>query len=211
MTDYAIRITRTFDEMGTAIERIASKCKKCVVYQHEGSRPHCHLLLVECQVSTDTLKNYLKAQLGVVDKSDWSFKKCQENYDKYITYMSKGIHKWSYQKEFEEKFLEEKRAEWKDKAVESRSDTTAAKKKAKKDCWEIILEVRSQLSFKDTLGTFGWATYCEQTNEQIYDIMIKKLEENKIRAADYELKRWLHTIVRGHDENLKRNILKSLV
>lgn len=204
--DYAVRITRTYDELGDSVKSIAQKCKQVIVYQHEGSRLHCHLLLVECKVSTDTLKNYFKKTLGVVDKSDWSFKVCNEFTNKYITYMSKGKYKPSFVKGFEENFIEERQKEW----VEKKAATiVAAKKKSKVEYWDIILDIRSQLTFKDTSHIWQ-TTECEQSYEQIYDMLIKKLEENKIRAADFELKRWMHTIVRQWDNNLKRNILKSM-
>lgn len=207
MTDYAIRITRSFIELGNSIEAIADKCKKVVLYEHEGSRTHCHLLLVECKVSTDTLKNYFKKTLGVVDKADWSFKVCTEFYNRYITYMSKGKYMYKYQKGFEESFLEEKRNEWVEKVV---VESPTATKKVKKEYWRIIEEVRSQLTFTDESGLWGLTRKCNQSNTQIYDLLIAKLEENKIRSADFELKRWLHTIVREYDENLKYNVLKSL-
>ena len=207
-SDYVVRITRTYDELRDVIAKIGTKCQKIVAYEHTGSRVHCHLLLVECKVSTDTLKNYVKEKLGVVDKSDWSFKKCTEFYDKYITYMSKGTLQWKYQEGFEEEFLEKKKSEW---VVKNEVHVLPSNKKNnKKDYWEIIMEVRSQLTFHNTSGIWE-SRYPVQSNSEIYDMLIKKLEENKIRAADYELKRWFHTIIREYDQNLKKKILDTLV
>ena len=119
--------------------------------------------------------------------------------------MSKGNIQWSFQKGFEDAFLEQKKSEWVEKKVPTSKEGT----KKKKDYWDIIMEIRSELSFVDTSHIWE-SRVCQQSNSEIYDIMTKKLEENKIRAADYELKRWLHTIVREYDRNLKKSVLKSL-
>lgn len=84
-----------------------------VVYEHtEASRPHIHMLLVGCSVSTDTLKNYIKKELGVISSRDWSFKTAKSDYDNYIKYMSKGYIEPCYNKGFEETYLTDCRLKW---------------------------------------------------------------------------------------------------
>lgn len=92
--NYAIRVTVEYSKIMTAIDKMVLQSEKTVVYQHDAddevSRTHVHLLLVNCKVSTDTLKNWIKKDIGQVNKSDWSFKSADTGYHKFITYMSKG-------------------------------------------------------------------------------------------------------------------------
>lgn len=95
--NYAVRISRAYEQIQEVVVRIEGVCKNLVVYQHDAdeevSRTHCHMLLVSCEVSTDTLKNWFKKQLGDVNKTDWSFKAAATELDKmtgFMTYCSKG-------------------------------------------------------------------------------------------------------------------------
>lgn len=93
--NYAIRVTAPYDDLKAFCDQLVSCCSKVVVYEHNASRVHIHGLLIDCKVSTDTLKNYVKRSLGVstFPKSDWSFKTLHEGNpvgDDFIIYMSKG-------------------------------------------------------------------------------------------------------------------------
>lgn len=93
--NYAIRITNAYQELASFCEQLSKCCDKVVIYEHQANRVHIHGLLVNCKVSTDTLKNYVKRSLGVstYPKSDWSFKTIWEGNpvdDNFIIYMSKG-------------------------------------------------------------------------------------------------------------------------
>lgn len=86
---YAVRITEPYTALKPFWDRLAETATKLVVYEHPDGRVHNHAL-VETQVSTDTLKNWVKRALNVTryPKTNWSFKTAQD--DKFITYMSKG-------------------------------------------------------------------------------------------------------------------------
>lgn len=86
--DYFIRITYSYEQLRDSIIAISAKCSSVVVYEHEGKRVHIHALLKDCNVSTDTLKNYVRKSVGCVAKTDWSFNKAFN--DECIIYMSKG-------------------------------------------------------------------------------------------------------------------------
>lgn len=174
MAHYAIRITRSYDVLGTVIERMAGKCKALLAYEHTHSkRVHCHLLLVGCEVSTDTLKNYIKAKLGVVDKEDWSFKTCASDYDKYITYMSKGNINPSYIKGYENAFLEQKKNEW---VSPQNTVKIVSKKKSQLTKFEIVQLIVDKLPKEESLS-----------DKEIIEVIIQVLKDNKQAIGMYKI------------------------
>lgn len=102
---YAIRISRKYEELEQFFIRLEDQ-PILAVFEHpeddEVNRTHVHFLL-QTDVSTDTLKNWIKKALDVktFPKTDWAFattykdhqgKAVDVNLD-FITYMSKGILK----------------------------------------------------------------------------------------------------------------------
>lgn len=84
----AIRISFPFNRLAKVFSKVKDVSQKLVVYQHDATRVHVHALIVGCTVSTDTLKNWIRKEVGQVAKSDWSFVTAQN--EEFITYMSKG-------------------------------------------------------------------------------------------------------------------------
>lgn len=83
-------MTRSYACLKPFFEKLSANCDKLVAYQHdESSRVHVHALVVNCKPSTDTLKNWIRANAGKVEKTDWSFVQKDVN-ENFITYMSKG-------------------------------------------------------------------------------------------------------------------------
>jgi len=89
-----IRITKSFADLNDFPTKLAEVCDVLVVYEHEAdediSRTHIHCYADNPQVSTDTMKNWVKKALGTTKfpKTDWSFEEAQDV--GFITYMSKG-------------------------------------------------------------------------------------------------------------------------
>lgn len=89
MADYAVRISRPSCDLSGVYDRISGVSTLLVVYEHpDVSNVHVHMLILGCSVGTDTLKNYVRKELGTVLAKDWSFK-AKANKD-FIAYMSKG-------------------------------------------------------------------------------------------------------------------------
>lgn len=89
MSDYAIRITRASCDLSGVYDRFAGVSTMLVVYEHpDEGNVHVHMLMMGCKVGTDTLKNYVRKEVGTVLAKDWSFK-AKANKD-FIAYMSKG-------------------------------------------------------------------------------------------------------------------------
>lgn len=95
----AIRVSRPYKDLVGVFDRIKDSCDKYIVYQHgadgKTARDHVHALVVGCTVSTDTMKNWIKKELGVsaFPRNDWSFATQLQKKPvtkEFITYMSKG-------------------------------------------------------------------------------------------------------------------------
>ena len=89
-----IRVSRSYAELKDFPTKLAEVCDVLVVYEHEAddeiSRTHIHCYADNPQVSTDTMKNWVKKALGttVFPKTDWAFPEAED--EGFITYMSKG-------------------------------------------------------------------------------------------------------------------------
>jgi len=89
-----IRISRSYADLKEFATKLAEVCDVLVVYEHEAddeiNRTHIHCYASNPQVSTDTMKNWVKKALGtkVFPKTDWSFPEAED--EGFITYMSKG-------------------------------------------------------------------------------------------------------------------------
>lgn len=114
------RVRRTYEELKDFFPRLTDKCSQLVVYEHpESGNVHVHFLIMDIIVSTDTLKNYIRSQVGLVNKVDWSFKTTTKDgpitHDSKlgaITYMTKGKYDSSYQIGFTDQVLNECKAKW---------------------------------------------------------------------------------------------------
>lgn len=91
----AFRVSEPAAKLSGFYDQVKTVSTQLVVYEHRASQVHIHGLIIDCKVSTDTLKNWIRKCLGikVYDKSKWSFKTEYEgkpvDYN-FITYMSKG-------------------------------------------------------------------------------------------------------------------------
>jgi len=85
----AVRITLGFDQVSQIVERWIDHVDQIITFQHdEANRIHCHLLLLNCRVTTQRLKQLsLRTERG---QGFWSFKACDNDLQRYITYMGKG-------------------------------------------------------------------------------------------------------------------------
>lgn len=95
MTDLAIRVTRSYDDLAPAILMISNVSDKIVVYEHpDKDNVHCHMVVLGCTKGTDTLKNYIKKHCGILKATEWSFK-AKATMD-FVAYMSKGKYDPKY-------------------------------------------------------------------------------------------------------------------
>lgn len=128
--DIAFRVSSSYDSLTDFITKLSEVSEKVIIYQHDATRIHIHGLVQDCRISTDTMKNWIKKCLNVKSfpKSDWSFKSVDDDYGKYITYMSKGKLSPMYVKEFDDEFVEQCRNEWVDYVKSSNPVKTSSDK-----------------------------------------------------------------------------------
>lgn len=229
MNAFCGRITRPYSDLSGVFSEWTKDCEYLFVYEHDAdekvNRTHCHLLLIGSKRDNKGIKNissYKKLQLK--GNEDHSYKKYDNVYDKghegewyeYVKYMTKG--KLDYKLAYghnADVICENSKLKWVEpKSVEDK--VVKVDKEKKKDYWNVVLEVREQLTWVEVSDLNSYITGSKklvpkESYEQVYWLMVKSLEKHKIRAADYELKRWLHTIVRNYSDKLAENILKSLV
>lgn len=122
--NYAVRITTPYDAYQKILSLWALKVGKLVVYEHVGDKTektHVHLLIMESSVDAERLKQIAKENGSVPSGNKfWSFKTkhkhhgplTKETMDRYVTYMSKGIHEPKYYTGVTPEYLAERKAAW---------------------------------------------------------------------------------------------------
>jgi len=153
MTHLFCRVRRSYDELKDVFPRLSGKCSQLAVYEHpkEGN-VHVHFLIMDIIVSTDTLKNYIRSKVGLVVKTDWSFKTTYKADNEQIPithesklgailYMSNGKYDSSYQIGFAAEVLNECKAKWVNKPIQQTKAVEAKQnKQTKKDMLNKMLE-----------------------------------------------------------------------
>lgn len=144
---YAIRITRSYDEIKDWVN--ALEADKMIVYEHSAdhavTRTHIHMLLVNSKLKPDAMKARYKKLYNTIDKADWSFKSADADYEKYITYMSKGKLQPLVNKGIEN--VDDLMSQWKDprtqnlKLIQGRlvRDVNKTPKKTRRELVELMI------------------------------------------------------------------------
>lgn len=122
MSNYAVRITRSYAELGRGINGVALLCDKALVYEHVGSateKVHVHMMLVGVRCDKKTVQKCF-SYMAFKGNKDWSWKTKDAKYGpvedsvKYITYMTKGKLDPVYNKGYSQEQVEEAKASWVD-------------------------------------------------------------------------------------------------
>lgn len=216
MTDYAIRIRRSYVALEQFSKYLNEVVTKWVIYEHpEEGNVHIHGLLLGCSVSTDTLKNHVKAALNVktFDRNDWAFstefkekpsnivrKVSEETSPKFITYMTKGKYEPKASKGFTIEYLEERRKAW-ETHDNSTKRQTPNKRVKKETHFDICMRIRERAKKRSALirTADGDIITAEvfASFDNIWKLLMEELDNNKIRTSEYDMDRWLYTILRG--------------
>lgn len=128
--NYAIRISRSYDEVSRLVGYIAQHADQVAVVEHlkdaDVSRTHVHMAVYGCYITVDAIKKHAANVLGMKDlkgQGDWSFKESYkqdkeviamtlENRERYLTYMSKGKYDAKYLKEISQQQFNDAKAKW---------------------------------------------------------------------------------------------------
>lgn len=192
--DYFVRVRMTSDNILPAIEsKIANACERVVAYEHseKADNIHCHMMLVGCKVSTDTLKNYIRS-VGMVPpragNKFWSFKDCTNDLDTPVTYMSKGKLMPFYVKGFTQDYLDTCKDRWEERSPKTSQyqarlqyivrETPSQAKKRKND---LIAEIINIIKYED--------------KEHIIRCILQVLNDNHVVFGRYTIRDYYDTIM----------------
>lgn len=196
----AIRVTRSFSDLRLFFEKLFEACEKLVVFEHvDASRIHIHALIVECRVSTDTLKNWIKQVVGPVNKTDWSFLEKDVN-EQFITYMTKGVLEPVAVKGYAEEEIYVYRKAWvpRDKKKKQErityvvKETVEQRKLRQEDMInEIVLRINKICETRNLVST-------REVIQLIYQVVAI---ENKNMLGRYKLRDYYDTVTARTDPN----------
>lgn len=120
-TSYAPRITKSFAELEKIINIWAKHCERMAVYEHDKdsgvAKTHCHILMEGCSIQVQQFKRaFHKFLPGITERGnalwEWEHKNYPVVDDHFLTYMSKGVLRPKYVKDYPPDLIEERRQQW---------------------------------------------------------------------------------------------------
>lgn len=156
--EYAIRITRSYQDISGVIADWATVSHNLICYEHKADSEikatHVHILIMGCTLGQEGLKKRALKYLPLKGNQDWSFRPDEYFNDaqRYITYMSKGQLVPVFTKEFDPMEIERLRALW----VAPKSPAEHCVQKSEKQ----------ESPAKDTLSDL-YQTYCDDILENV--------------------------------------------
>lgn len=215
--DLAIRLSRPWSEFVPVVESYANCCDSLIIYEHmadeEINRTHIHMLMLKCNVSTDTLKNYIIKHLGKINKTDWSFKtsygKPAKTVDKgFITYMSKGNLDPVYNKNIEIADIYELKASWvvpnmlKWNVTDGVIRVEGQEEEKRKTVFELQQECAERIDKNNVVE-----------DEDIYEVISDVMRKNKHRTHMYDMINWFDNVrflSRSKRNEFKNDVLAKI-
>lgn len=214
----AIRVTRPSLDLLPFYAKLEERCGKFVFFQHDESvqvqRTHVHGLIVDCPVSTDTLKNWIKAAVGPVVKTDWSFvtkdKEGNPVTEQFITYMTKGVLTPAWAKGYSEGEIEKYRSAW----------VPHEKKSSFVTQYKLVSEKpetarQRQTDMLQPVVDYFVSHPLEATGRAVIKQILKVIREKKIVAGRYKIRDYydyvLNQISGSHHEEWVDDIYRMCV
>lgn len=185
--NYAIRLTRSAYMLEDFFPKLNAICDRTIWFEHKQdhkvSRSHVHGLIINCSVSTDTLRNWLKMISSKWERSDWSFKtnykinnQKQDVNDRFITYMAKGVLSPCYEfnypdwKRFQEAWIEPK--------LHQQTLTEAYSHDKQQTKWEMLKEIQRRIALYDY----------EVSDRVLIDEIVNVYRHNKVVINRYKVR-----------------------
>lgn len=204
----AIRVTRPCLDLVPFFEKLEERCDKYVIFQHDESlsvkRTHMHGLIVGCQVSTDTLKNWIKAAVGPVMKTDWSFitkdKEGNPVTEKFITYMTKGVLEPAAVKGYSEEEIYNYRTQW--VPFEKKKQTTLSQFKVVSEKPETARQRQTDLL--QPVVDYFVDHPLEVTGRAVLQHILKVIRQNRIIVGRYKIRDYYDYVMcnlKGHEHD----------
>jgi len=198
-----IRVSRSYAELQSFIDKLAEVCDVLVVYEHEAdediSRTHIHCYADNPQVSTDTMKNWVKKAMGttVFPKTDWSFAEAQDI--GFITYMSYGRLNPLFVKGIETSAIADLKDKWVDNPKKTGKTQYVLKienpAQQKLRQWEMVEEINRRFQMIDPEASGDPVEKLIRIIRQVVII------ENKTVCGRYKFRDYYDTIMSLNQEN----------
>lgn len=121
-TNYAVRVTRSYEQCARGVAAAALLCDKALVYEHVGDateKVHIHMMLIGVRCDKKTIQASF-SYLALKGNQAWSWKTKDAKYGAvedsvtYVTYMTKGKFDPKYNKGYTTPFLEDAKRGWVD-------------------------------------------------------------------------------------------------
>lgn len=198
------RISKSYSDLSGMFLEWAEQCSSLWVYEHEAdesvNRTHCHILALDSKRDADGLKKLVSWKASQIEKGNTgsSFKtyKPELGYQ-CLTYYSKGVLKPMLCSGLQASDIaEDHRTKW----VQHPSPQAQVKqknKKTKKSHYDICEEIRNELHYVEKLTAQGIWEYRIKDFDEVRRLLYKKLDEYRIRTSEYDMDRWVFTIIRN--------------
>lgn len=216
MDAYHVVVHRPYADISKTIQRVADNCTTLAVYDHPAHTRKCahtHWYLVGLTKTVERIKQWITEEIGErLTRNDWAFmttiakgpKKGQPVDIDCLSYFHKGQYPCVFSKNITPETIAEKHlASYKPKASEATAKGSHTDKQlAKKGLthWDVVEYVRDKATKEEYLGRgdFGTLEHMSRFKSypEVYDILVAKLEELKIKTHQSDLERWFATIVR---------------
>lgn len=197
---------------------VFEKYSKLIAYEHNEDALNIHThFLVETDLSTDTMKNWVRKLTGMKFKAtDWSFKTKYKPHklaqeipvtEGCITYMAKGKLEPCYNNGYKAEDIEDYKLKWIDYKRSAKQQAltsyivkeSSAQSKLRQD--EMIKEIIKRMEATEQVGT-------EQIIKIIRQVVII---ENKTMLGRYKLRDYYDTIIAHHNPQGWLNKMATMV
>lgn len=186
----AIRLTRSASMLEEFFAKLPNVCDSSVWYEHptdhKVNRTHCHGLIMDCKVSVETLKNWLRLIDNNWKRDNWSFKESYKMHGavkpvdlKFMIYMSKGKydpvfnHNVSDADQYKNAWIEVCKVQ-----QDIRDFADPRRTEEQKTRWEMLQEVKRRLSLHSV----------ELTTRMIIETIIDVFHHNRVIVSRFKIR-----------------------
>jgi len=206
------RINRPYEELKELFASWQQEADQFLVYEHtpdDGCKNlHCHILALNITSRKKLYDRQIWKALNLSGSANFGFDKYKPGLNT-VAYMSKGIFDPKINKSFDLDFIiEQKKIGY----IKDDKKNKESKKVKKETYWDVIEAVRSKANVHNVLrkDEFGHVISVPSYSfDNVYTLLMAELEIKKIRSSEFDLNRWLTTILR-QDFCAGRNIREKL-
>lgn len=207
MPNYSPRVSLAYADVSGVLETWSHSCEKMVVYEHQRdaqvSRTHIHALMINCKYKTpEPLKRQFCSAVDTSSKGNelWSWvSKYGVPDEKFITYMSKGILRPVFVKNFIPAEVEEFRLQWVQPTPKGSSLTE--KKESTKTKYDLVQEMMQHVNDEEVNGMCS-----RYLADYLVRVVLNTLRKNRIVVGRYKVREYRDALLYYKDNMEKRFI-----